>query len=77
MRLSFYVSEKPCLVPETILHANTSKTGVVLFGDQVTVECHDGYGVNGSTVKTQTIKCKADQKFEDTVSCQGGFTPWS
>ncbi|KAI0223265.1 hypothetical protein LSAT2_025516 [Lamellibrachia satsuma] len=68
---SLYVSEKPCLVPERIPHATTSKTGVVLFDDvdEVKVTCNTGYGVNGSSAKTQNIKCEANQTFKKIVPC--------
>ena len=73
---SLYVSEKPCLVPERIPHATTSKTGVVLFDDvdEVKVTCNTGYGVNGSSAKTQNIKCEANQTFKKIVPCLGKFT---
>ena len=71
---SLNVSEKPCLVPERIPHANTSKTGVVLFDEEVTVTCNTGYGVNGSSEKIQNIKCEASQTFKKTMPCQSKFT---
>ena len=69
-----FVSGKPCVVP-AIPNAVTSPSGVVLFGDgPVTVTCKLGYGINGTTEKTQTIKCKADQTFETVAfPCQGGY----
>ncbi|KAK2173065.1 hypothetical protein NP493_905g00052 [Ridgeia piscesae] len=63
---------KPCLVPDAIPNAVTSSSGVVRFGDgPVTVTCKTGYGINGTTDTTQTIKCNADQTFETVAyPCQ-------
>ena len=67
-----FPSGLPCLVPEQVPHATVSVTGVVLFGGQpVTVTCDTGYGVNGTTVTTQTLRCNTDQTLDAPHPCLG------
>jgi len=65
------IVERKCFITENIPHATTGKSRVVFFGDSVTVKCDKGYGVNGSTVDTQTITCNADETFDDPCECEG------
>ena len=63
----------PCLVPERVPHATVSVSGVVLYGGQsVKVTCDTGYGVNGTKVTTQTLKCNTDQTLDTPQPCLGG-----
>ena len=75
LKLLLFVSGKPCLIPQGILHATLSHSGVVVFGDEpVTVTCDVGYGINGnSTQMTQAIRCMADGTFGEPQPCLGGF----
>ena len=71
MRLWICVVERKCFIQESIPHATTGKSGVVFFGDSVTFTCERGYGVNGSTVDTQTIMCNAGETFDGLGQCKG------
>ena len=67
------LSGLPCLVPEQVPHATVSVSGVVLYGGQpVTVTCDTGYGVNGTKVTTQKLRCNTDQTLETPHPCLGG-----
>lgn len=41
------------------------------FGDQVTLQCNDGYQVKGSSSVSTVSRCKEDGKWDVLNTCEG------
>ena len=52
-------------------HGNVSHVQGVVYEMTITLICDSGFGVNGSSTQTETLKCESDRKFTPFVSCMG------
>jgi hypothetical protein len=67
---TFLFSEIFCPVP-MFQHGSASKVQGVVYEMTITLTCDTGFGVNGSSTETKTLKCESDRKFTPFVSCMG------
>lgn len=52
-------------------HGSVSQVQGVVYERTIILTCDPGFGVNGSSTQTETLKCESDRKLTPFVSCMG------